>query len=116
MTNIGNMMKQAQLLQKKMNEAQEKLKSIEVEGILYKHPSVAAAAVVAKSDTKWGEPPCAFIELGDGFEANEQDLDKHCRNLLAGFKIPRHYVFCDLPKTSTGKIQKFLLRKETEKI
>ena len=94
----------------------ENISSIEVEGILYKHPSVAAAAVVAKSDTKWGETPCAFIELGDGFEANEEDLDKHCRNLLAGFKIPRHYIFCDLPKTSTGKIQKFLLRKETEKI
>ncbi len=94
----------------------ENISSIEVEGALYKHPSVAAAAVVAKSDKKWGETPCAFIELGEGLVANEEDLDKHCRNLLAGFKIPRHYVFCELPKTSTGKIQKFLLRKETEKI
>ncbi len=73
-------------------------------------------AWISSRHKKWGETPCAFIELGEGLVANEEDLDKHCRNLLAGFKIPRHYVFCELPKTSTGKIQKFLLRKETEKI
>jgi len=94
----------------------ENISSIEIEGALYKHPSVAAVAVVAKNDQKWGETPCAFIELVDGFNPSEEDLVQHCRSLLAGFKVPKNYVFGELPKTSTGKIQKFLLRKKTEEI
>ena len=94
----------------------ENISSIEIEGILYKHPYVSAAAVVAKDDLKWGETPCAFIELREGIEENKEDLINHCRQHLAGFKVPKHYVFCEIPKTSTGKIQKFLLRKQAENI
>ena len=88
----------------------ENISSIEVEDALYKHPAVAAAAVVAKPDDKWGETPCAFIELKPGVSATADDLIAHCRTNLAGFKCPRHIVFIELPKTSTGKIQKFKLR------
>jgi fatty-acyl-CoA synthase len=88
----------------------ENISSIEVEDALYKHPAVAAAAVVAKPDDKWGETPCAFIELKPGVRASAEDLIAHCRANLAGFKCPRHIVFVELPKTSTGKIQKFKLR------
>ena len=94
----------------------ENISSIEIEGALYKHPSVTAAAVVAKTDEKWGETPCAFIELGTDQKEIKEELEIHCRKLLAGFKIPRHYVFGELPKTSTGKIQKFLLRQKAENL
>jgi fatty-acyl-CoA synthase len=88
----------------------ENISSIEVEDALYKHPAVQAAAVVARADEKWGETPCAFIELKPGQKASAEDLMAHCRNSLAGFKCPKHIVFVELPKTSTGKIQKFKLR------
>jgi len=92
----------------------ENISSIEVEDALYKHPAVQAAAVVAKADEKWGETPCAFIELKPGKEATADDLLAHCRQNLASFKCPKHIVFVELPKTSTGKIQKFKLREMTK--
>ena len=88
----------------------ENISSIEVEGVLYRHPDVAAAAVVARPDEKWGETPCAFIELRDGATTTEANIIAHCRANLAHFKCPRYVVFGPLPKTSTGKIQKFILR------
>src|SRR5499433_1595269 len=88
----------------------ENISSIEVEDALYKHPAVQAAAVVAKPDDKWGETPCAFIELKPGETASTDDLVAWCRKNLAGYKCPRYVVFTDLPRTSTGKIQKFKLR------
>ena len=90
----------------------ENISSIEVEDVLYRHPAVMAAAVVAKPDEKWGETPCAFIELKAGAQVTAADIVAHCRLHLAGFKIPRAVVFGELPKTSTGKIQKFELRKQ----
>ena len=89
----------------------ENISSIEVEDVLYRHPDVLAAAVVAKPDAKWGETPCAFIELKAGATTTPEDIVRHCRKYLAGFKLPRAVVFGELPKTSTGKIQKFELRK-----
>ncbi len=94
----------------------ENISSIEVEGVLYKHPAVALAAVVAKSDEKWGETPCAFVELKPGAEATAEEIVAFCRDNLAGFKCPRHVVFGELPKTSTGKIQKFVLREKAETV
>jgi fatty-acyl-CoA synthase len=88
----------------------ENISSIEVEDALYKHPAVQAAAVVAKPDEKWGETPCAFVELKPGQTATGDELVAWCKSKLAGFKVPRHIVFAELPKTSTGKIQKFKLR------
>src|SRR5665647_198348 len=88
----------------------ENISSIEVEDALYKHPAVAAAAVVAKQDDKWGETPCAFVELKPGQKATADELLQWCRQHLAGYKCPRYVVFADIPKTSTGKIQKFKLR------
>ena len=88
----------------------ENISSIEVEDALYKHPAVQAAAVVAKADDKWGETPCAFVELKPGRAVTPDELSQHCRKNLAGFKVPKHFVFVELPKTSTGKIQKFKLR------
>jgi len=88
----------------------ENISSIEVEDALYKHPAVAAAAVVAKPDDKWGETPCAFVELKPGAQASADDLLQWCRQHLAGYKCPRFVVFAEIPKTSTGKIQKFKLR------
>jgi fatty-acyl-CoA synthase len=88
----------------------ENISSIEVEDALYKHPAVAVAAVVAKADEKWGETPCAFIELKPGTKATTDELMQWCRKHLAGYKCPRIVVFADIPKTSTGKIQKFKLR------
>ena len=88
----------------------ENISSIEVEDALYKHPAVQAAAVVAKPDEKWGETPCAFVELKPGQSATSEELVAWCKNNLAGYKVPRHVVFVELPKTSTGKIQKFRLR------
>jgi fatty-acyl-CoA synthase len=88
----------------------ENSSSIEVEGVLYCHPAVAAAAVVARPDEHWGETPMAFVELRDGAIVAESEIIDFCRNNLAHFKAPRHVVFGELPKTSTGKIQKFVLR------
>jgi len=88
----------------------ENISSIEVEDALYKHPAVQAAAVVAKPDDKWGETPCAFVELKPGQSATVDELVAWCRDNLARYKVPRHIVFAELPKTSTGKIQKFKLR------
>jgi fatty-acyl-CoA synthase len=88
----------------------ENVSSVEVEGVLMKHPAVALAAVVAKPDAKWGEVPCACIELKSGAQASEAELIAFCRTRLAGFKTPKLVVFMELPKTSTGKIQKFDLR------
>ncbi|MDA8007608.1 MAG: AMP-binding protein [Gammaproteobacteria bacterium] len=93
----------------------ENISSIEVESVLYKHPKVAAAAVVAKPDEKWGETPCAFIELQDGQRADAAEIIQFCREHLSGFKSPKHVVFGQLPKTSTGKIQKFKLRELARK-
>jgi fatty-acyl-CoA synthase len=94
----------------------ENISSIEVEDAIYKHPEVVAVAVVAKEDEKWGETPCAFIELSEGSTVSEIDLKNHCKSLLAGFKVPRYFNFTELPKTSTGKIQKFKLREQTKLI
>jgi fatty-acyl-CoA synthase len=88
----------------------ENISSIEVEDALYKHPAVGTAAVVAKPDDKWGETPCAFIELKPGEKATRDDIIAWCRKNLAGYKCPRYVVFTELPRTSTGKIQKFKLR------
>ena len=90
----------------------ENISSIEVEDVLYRHPAVLAAAVVAKPDAKWGETPCAFVEVKPGAAVTAEDIVAHCKKHLAGFKVPRAVVFGDLPKTSTGKIQKFELRKQ----
>ncbi len=89
----------------------ENVSSVEVEGCLMSHPAVSLCAVVAKPDEKWGEVPCAFIELLDGASATEEELIKFSREKLAGFKTPKKIIFQELPKTSTGKIQKFELRK-----
>jgi fatty-acyl-CoA synthase len=89
----------------------ENISSIEVEDTLYRHPAVMAAAVVAKPDPKWGETPCAFIELKPGSSPSPQEIVEFCKQHLASFKVPRSVVFGELPKTSTGKIQKFELRK-----
>ncbi|UCU92714.1 acyl-CoA synthetase [Hydrogenophaga taeniospiralis] len=89
----------------------ENISSIEVEDVLYRHPDVLAAAVVARPDPKWGETPCAFVELKFGVHTTPEDIVAHCKKHLAGFKVPRFVVFGELPKTSTGKIQKFELRK-----
>ena len=88
----------------------ENISSVEVEGYLYRHPAVAAAAVVAKPDDKWGEVPCAFVELKPGEDVGTEEFLDWCRGQMAGFKRPKHVVFGELPKTSTGKIQKFVLR------
>ncbi|MEP6656842.1 MAG: AMP-binding protein, partial [Betaproteobacteria bacterium] len=88
----------------------ENISSLEVEDTLYRHPGVLAAAVVAQPDEKWGETPCAFIELKPGALTSEHELIEHCRAHLARFKAPKRVIFGELPKTSTGKIQKFLLR------
>ncbi|VTU23589.1 Long-chain-fatty-acid--CoA ligase [Variovorax sp. PBL-H6] len=89
----------------------ENISSIEVEDVLYRHPDVLAAAVVAKPDPKWGETPCAFIELKAGAQVTPEEIVAHCKKYLAGFKVPRAVEFGELPKTSTGKLQKFELRK-----
>ena len=88
----------------------ENISSIEVEDVLYRHPSVSVAAVVAAPDAKWGEVPCAFVELKSGATATTEDIIKHCRQHLAAFKVPKRVEFGELPKTSTGKIQKYELR------
>ncbi|WP_426433729.1 acyl-CoA synthetase [Bradyrhizobium genosp. P] len=90
----------------------ENVSSVEVEDVLYRHPAVLFAAVVAKPDPKWGEVPCAFLELKDGAKATEAEIIAYCREHMPGFKTPKSVVFGAIPKTSTGKIQKFLLRNE----
>jgi fatty-acyl-CoA synthase len=92
----------------------ENISSLEVEDALYRHPAVLAAAVVAQPDPKWGESPCAFVELKEGASPSEAELIAHCREHLAHFKCPRRVVFGVVPKTSTGKIQKFLLRERVK--
>jgi fatty-acyl-CoA synthase len=88
----------------------ENISTIEVEGALYRHPKVLEAAVVAKPDDHWGEVPCAFVTLKDGEDATEQEIIDFCRDVMAHFKCPKQVVFGPLPKTSTGKVQKFVLR------
>ena len=90
----------------------ENISSIEVEDVLYRHPDVVAAAVVARPDPKWGETPCAFVELKDGANTTDADIVAHCKAHLAGFKVPRMVVFGPIARTATGKIQKFELRKQ----
>ncbi|MFD1344219.1 AMP-binding protein [Litorisediminicola beolgyonensis] len=92
----------------------ENISSVEVEGVIAGHEAVSLCAVVAKPDEKWGEVPCAFVELKDGCEATEEELIAFARKTLAGFKTPKKVVFKELPKTSTGKIQKFELRQEAK--
>ncbi|MEG6507486.1 acyl-CoA synthetase [Methyloligella sp. 2.7D] len=94
----------------------ENISSIEVEDVLYKHPAITAAAVVAKQDEKWGETPCAFVEVAPGTEISQDEIIAYCRDRLAHFKCPRFVVFTELPRTSTGKIQKFKLREMTEEV
>ena len=92
----------------------ENISSLEVEDALYRHPSVLAAAVVAQPDPKWGETPCAFVELKSGAGTTADEIIAHCREHLARFKAPKRVIFGELPKTSTGKIQKFLLRERAK--
>ncbi|HEY9193478.1 MAG TPA: AMP-binding protein, partial [Methyloversatilis sp.] len=92
----------------------ENISSLEVEDVLYRHPAVAACAIVARPDEKWGETPLAFVERKPDSEVTAEELIAHCRSLLAGYKVPREIRFEDLPKTSTGKIQKFLLRERVK--
>ena len=94
----------------------ENISSIEVEDVLYKHPAVAAAAVVAMEDDKWGETPCAFVELNEGQHSTAEELNSWCRDHLASFKVPRRFVFETIPRTSTGKIQKFVLREKVKNL
>jgi fatty-acyl-CoA synthase len=94
----------------------ENISSIEVENVLYRHPAVASVAVVARPDEKWGETPCAFVELAPGAAVTVEALIAFAREHLAGFKCPRHVVFGAIPKTSTGKIQKFALREKAKNL
>jgi fatty-acyl-CoA synthase len=94
----------------------ENISTVEVEGVLYRHPAVLEAAVVAMPHPKWGETPCAFVTLKDGAQATSEDIVKFCREHLAGFKVPNRIVFSSLPKTSTGKIQKFVLREQAREL
>jgi fatty-acyl-CoA synthase len=95
----------------------ENISSVEVENIISRHPAVSLAAVVARPSEKWGETPCAFVELNRGYEeTTEAELIDYCRQHMAGFKRPKNIIFCELPKTSTGKIQKFELRKKAREI
>ncbi|MGE3782565.1 MAG: AMP-binding protein, partial [Alphaproteobacteria bacterium] len=94
----------------------ENISTIEVEDVLYRHPAVLEAAVVARPDPNWGETPCAFVSLKDGAHADAADIIAFCRERLARFKAPRHVVFGPLPKTSTGKIQKFVPREQAKAI
>jgi fatty-acyl-CoA synthase len=90
----------------------ENISTIEIENILYKHPAVMEAAVVARPDEKWGETPCAFVSLKTGASVSEEEIIAFCRERMARFKVPKTVVFGSLPKTSTGKIQKFVLREQ----
>ena len=94
----------------------ENISSIEVEDALFEHPGVQLAAVVARADEKWGETPCAFVEMKPGHTATAEELIEWCRARLARYKCPRHIVFAEIPKTSTGKVQKFALRERAKAI
>jgi fatty-acyl-CoA synthase len=94
----------------------ENISSIEIEDTLYRHPKVMEAAVVAKRHDRWGETPCAFVCLQPGEEADADEIISFCREQMAHFKAPKHVVFGDLPKTSTGKIQKYLLRERADAV
>ena len=94
----------------------ENISSLEVEDAIYRHPSVLACAVVAKPDPKWGESPLAFVEVKSGASVSQADLIAHCKNLLASYKVPKEIRFEEIPKTSTGKIQKFQLRERAKKV
>jgi fatty-acyl-CoA synthase len=95
----------------------ENISSIEVENVLYKHPAVLTAAVVARPDEKWGETPCAFIELKNPDQPpGEDEIIEFCRDNIAHFKAPKTIIFGILPKTSTGKIQKFKLREKAKQL
>ena len=94
----------------------ENISSVEVENVIAKHKSVSLVAVVAKPDEKWGETPCAFVELINGKLATEEEIINLCKENMARFKRPKNVIFCDLPKTSTGKIQKFELREKAKDI
>ena len=94
----------------------ENISSIEVEDVLYRHPAVLAAAVVAKPDPKWGETPCAFLELKPGVSVTPEEIISFCKLHMAHFKVPKNVIFGEVPKTSTGKIQKFELRKHASTI
>ena len=94
----------------------ENISSIEVESVLFKHPKILDAAVVASSDEKWGEVPCAFVSLKAGEELTAEELIAYCREEIAGFKIPKKVAFGPIDKTSTGKVQKYLLRNKAKKI
>jgi fatty-acyl-CoA synthase len=94
----------------------ENISSVEVESVLYQHPDILEAAVVAKNDEKWGETPCAFVSLKRGRSATEQDIISFCREHMAKFKVPKNIVFSELPKTSTGKVQKFILREKVKSL
>ena len=94
----------------------ENISSVEVENVVAKHPAVSLVAVVAKPDEKWGETPCAFVELAPGKNATEEDIIRFCKENMAGFKRPKHVIFGELPKTSTGKIQKFELRTKAKEL
>jgi fatty-acyl-CoA synthase len=94
----------------------ENISSLEVEEVLYRHPAIMEAAVVAKPDPRWGETPCAFVTLKPGGAATAGEIIAWCRDNLAHFKVPKTIVFGPLPKTSTGKIQKFALREKTREL
>ncbi len=94
----------------------ENISSIEIEDVLYRHPAIQEAAVVAKNDEKWGETPCAFVTLRPGKNIDAAEVIQFCRDHMAHFKVPKYVEFCDLPKTSTGKVQKFQLRELAEKL
>ena len=93
----------------------ENISSVEIENVLYQHEDILEAAVVARPDKKWGEVPCAFVSLKTGCSLNEQKVIEFCRTKLSGYKIPKYVVFCELPKTSTGKIRKSVLREQAKK-
>ena len=94
----------------------ENISSVEVEIALYRHPAVQLAAVVAKPDEKWGETPCAFVQLKPGASASADEIIGFCREQLARFKAPKSVVFGPLPTTATGKIQKFVLRERARSV
>ena len=92
----------------------ENISSIELENILVRHPEIVDAAVVGTPDEKWGEVPCAFLTLKNGSKLNEEQVRKFCKENMAGFKVPKKYIFGEIEKTSTGKVQKNVLRKKAE--
>ena len=94
----------------------ENISTIEVESVLYRHPAILEAAVVARPDATWGETPCAFVTLRPDAMATAEDIIAFCRERLARFKVPRTVVFGPLPKTSTGKMQKFMLREQARQL